>query len=255
MTPNEGPLLEICVDSVSGALTALSGGADRVELCSALLLGGLTPSMGMVRIVRERVKHLDLMVMVRPRGGDFLYDATEIQTMERDIDVAKESGADGVVFGLLTEEGAIDVANTSRLLRRAHPLSVTFHRAFDHSRDLEESLRSLVDLGIPRVLTSGGEADVGRGMSTLRRLVEIGNDAISIMPGGGISEENVGLVLKHTGAREVHASASETLPAKGERGCSLGPGSVPGEFDRRFTSLDRVRRIRAAAGNTSSAAP
>ena len=147
-------LVEVCVDSVESAHAAAVGGAARVELCDDLLEGGTTPSAGMIEVVRERIA-IGLNVLIRPRGGDFSYSDLEFEVMERDIDVARRLGADGVVLGLLDPDGSIDEPRTRLLADSARPLSVTFHRAFDVTRDAVESLEALIRVGVDRVLTSG----------------------------------------------------------------------------------------------------
>src|ERR1051325_9212574 len=152
-------LLEICADSVESAVAAEKGGAHRVELCSDLLEGGVTPSSGLIATVRDRIS-IGLYVMIRPRGGDFCYSEDEFEAMEQDVLAAKQLGADGIVFGILTEQGSIDRQRTHDLVQLAHPLKATFHRAFDMTNDLGRALEDIATAGINRVLTSGGEQTV-----------------------------------------------------------------------------------------------
>src|SRR5215831_9009247 len=161
----EGPavIYEICVDSVAGVRAAKAAGADRVELCGDLLEGGTTPSHGMIRQA-QTVAGIKLHVIIRPRGGDFLYDDDEVAVMQADIDAAKAEGADSVVIGLLTADGLVDVERTRELIARARPLAVTFHRAFDMTPDPFAALETLVGIGIDRVLTSGQEVTVLEGL-------------------------------------------------------------------------------------------
>jgi len=198
-------LLEVCVDSLELALAAQAGGAGRIELCSRLDLGGLSPSTGLLGAALERavVPH---HIMVRPRAGDFVYAPAEIDAMEREIDALRGTRARGVVLGVLTRGRAIDVESTARLAARARPLAVTFHRAFDEVSDREAALEVLIGLGIERVLTSGGAATAFEGRSVLRQLVERAAGRIVVMPGGGVRVHNAAQILAETGAGELHSS-------------------------------------------------
>lgn len=158
--------LEICIDSVHSAIAAQEGGAVRVELCDNLFEGGTTPSAGCIQLVRENI-HIDLNVIIRPRGGDFLYSPLEFEIMKQDIKIAKQLGANGVVLGILNKDGTIDQKRTAELIALARPMTVTFHRAFDVTRDPFEALEQLIDLGVDRILTSGQENTVLEGMDRL----------------------------------------------------------------------------------------
>src|SRR4051794_36324101 len=199
-------ILEICIDGTASAQAAAEGGADRVELCANLPEGGTTPSAGMIRAVRTLFKGA-LMVLIRPRGYDFLYSEEEMRAMAHDIQVARELGADGVVIGCLTPVGRIDFSKCERLLDAAGPLDVTFHRAFDMSQNLEEALEDVVRLGIKRILTSGGQADVIAGTETIKELVRLAAGRATIMPGGSVTEENLAALVRETGVQEIHLSA------------------------------------------------
>lgn len=203
---SERPLLEVCVDSLDGCLAAAEGGANRVELCAALSEGGLTPSAGTIEAARAACA-LPIMVMIRPRGGDFVYSALEIDAMRRDIGVAKELGAHGVVLGALRPGGTVDEERTRELVAIARPMFVTFHRAFDETRDPFEALETLVRIGLDRVLTSGQAASVVGGLDRLAALVRAARGRIVVMPGGGVRESNVRELVARTGAHEVHSSA------------------------------------------------
>jgi copper homeostasis protein len=204
--------LEICLDSVESAIAAQEGGADRVELCDNLLEGGTTPSRGMIQVARQRLE-IGLDVMVRPRGGDFLYTPTEFEVMALDVETIKECGADGIVIGLLRPDGTVDRERTAKLVERARPLSVTFHRAFDMSRDPRAALEELIDLGVDRILSSGQAPSVPQGLGLLRELVQQAGERITIMPGGGITVENARAVVAGCQAREIHVGdpAAETV--------------------------------------------
>src|ERR1039457_220246 len=198
--------IEICVDSVTGAIAAERGGADRVELCDNLMEGGTTPSLGCVRLARKHLG-IGLQVLIRPRGGDFLYDGYEMEVMREDIRLCKEAKADGVVIGCLTVEGDIDQARTRELIELARPMNVTFHRAFDMCRDAKKGLEELVALGVDRVLTSGQDDSCLEGMELIAALERQAGGRIIVMPGGGITPRNVSRIVAGTGVREVHLSA------------------------------------------------
>jgi copper homeostasis protein len=213
--------IEICVESLESALAAEQGGAQRIELCSALSEGGLTPSLGLIRAVRRGVK-IGVHVMIRPRAGDFLYSEDELGVMRQDIRVAGEEGADGVVLGLLTEDSDVDVGRTRELVELARPMDVTFHRAFDRSRQLEASLEEVMGTGAVRVLTSGGEVSAILGATCLRQLVAKAGGRIEIMVGGGVLPQNIGAIADSmdlgggSPLRKVafHASLRRSLPSR-----------------------------------------
>ncbi len=198
-------LLEICVVSLDYAIAAQRARADRVELCSNLASGGITPDVRLMDAAREHL-HIPIHVLIRPRPGDFFYLAHEFRLMRKDIQTAKQLGMDGVVLGLLNREFQIDVARTRELVELAHPLQVTFHRAFDQSHSWRDSLEAVIQTGAHRLLTSGCRAKATEGLSTLAKLVREAKDQIIVMPGGGITPANFVRVLGATSAREIHAS-------------------------------------------------
>ncbi|HMC31836.1 MAG TPA: copper homeostasis protein CutC [Candidatus Angelobacter sp.] len=240
-------LLEICLDSVESAINAQRGGADRVELCAALPEGGTTPSAGMIAAVRKAVS-IGLQVMIRPRGGDFCYSADEFGIMQRDILIAKQLGANGVVFGMLDLEGHIDRPRMQQLIELARPLKVTCHRAFDMSSDFERALDDLISLGVDRVLTSGGQKSAIDAMPTLKQIVQQAHGRISVMACGEISITNVKAVVNYTGVTEVHAGLGESVAsAMRFRNSRIAMGSLPGsEYQRTVVSEHSVRELRAA---------
>jgi copper homeostasis protein len=241
-------MLEICIDGVASARAAASGGADRVELCANLPEGGTTPSAGMIRAVRSAFTS-GLMVMIRPRGYDFLYSEDEMLVMLHDIQVARELGADGIVIGCLTRSGQVDTRSCERLLSAAGSLDVTFHRAFDMTRSLPEALEDTIALGIKRILTSGGQPDVSVGAPMIRDLVRQSAGRASIMPGGGVTELNLAQIVKTTGVREIHLSARHTVRSGMEflnPHCSMGACSKDHEYEWREASAEKISLARKA---------
>lgn len=242
-------LLEICCGSIDDAIQAERGGADRIELCSALFLGGLTPSLGTVQEAKARLK-IPVIVMVRPRGGGFCYTDAEFATMERDAHLAVEHGADGVVTGVLRGNGEIDVERTRRIRQIIgdHRQSV-FHRAFDVTPDPLAAVDQLVDLGITRILTSGQQNTVGEGMETIRRVIQHARSRIEIMPGGGIMPYQLERIIERTGCTQIHLTAfrTERDPSTAARPqVSFGGALYPPENLFQMTDSEQVARLAAA---------
>ncbi len=204
-------LLEISVDGVEKAVAAERGGADRIELCADLSVGGLTPSRELLRSVREKV-HIPIYSMIRPRAGDFVYSDFEFAEMENSIAVATECGMDGVVVGVLQKGFKIDVPRTRKLVDLARPLPVTFHRAFDECADLLKALEDVIQTEAARILTSAGAKTALQGAAKLAELVAAARDRIVILPGAGITHSNVAKVAEKTGAIEFHAGLGSVLP-------------------------------------------
>jgi copper homeostasis protein len=230
-------ILEVCVDSVESAVAAEQGGAERIELCADLVHGGITPSIGMIKAVRGNVS-LKIHVMIRPRRGDFCYSESEFKVMKTDIREVRNLGIDGVVFGILNHNGAIDVGRTASLIQIARPLSVTFHRAFDESVDLDSSLSELIRLGVDRVLTSGGEPSVESGLHKLAELVRNAGSSVKILAGGGITLENVARVVESGGIEEVHVLSAVSS--------TFDSASAEAKFfhsSRSIVDATKVRRI------------
>jgi copper homeostasis protein len=242
-----GVILEVCVESAEGAAAARRGGADRVELCCALCEGGLTPSAGALALARET--GVELVILVRPRPGDFLYSADEYDVLRRDVLYAREAGAAGVALGILRAGGEVDVERTAELVELARPLQVTFHRAFDAAREPRRVLEELIAAGTDRVLTSGGARSAPEGSRRIRELVEQAAGRIAIVAAGGIREHNARRLVEETGVREVHFSAG-TLAASAMRfrnsELSLRAGSLPAEDRWLKTDPARVERVAAA---------
>lgn len=238
---------EIALDSVEGVRAATLGGADRVELCVALELGGLTPSVGLLEAARAATS-LPIFVIVRPRAGDFVLDAEDLRGMVRDIAVLRGAGADGFVFGALEPDGAIDRVAIAELCAAAAPQPVTFHRAFDVSRHLLGSLNTLIELGVPRVLSSGGVPCAADGIAVLRSLVDRAQGRIAILAGGGVRRDNVRRIVDESGVDEVHLSAVTHVDGPMRwRGAAVEFGAPDrGAFERRHTDVDEVRAVVAA---------
>ena len=237
-------ILEICAGSVESAIAARDGGAARIELCAALEIGGTTPSAGLIAEARK-IEGIVLNVIIRPRGGDFLYNEYEAACMEQDIRTCRQLGADGVVIGALTAEGDIDTALCKRLIDAADGMSITFHRAFDMCRDPKRALEELIAIGCDRVLTSGQAATAEAGLPLLKELVQQAAGRISIMPGCGVNSGNAARILQATGAVEIHASARKSVGSGmlfRHSGVSMGtPGSD--EYARKETDVDEVKHI------------
>jgi copper homeostasis protein len=236
--------VEICVDSLESAIAAERGGARRVELCSDILEGGITPSAGLIATARKKIS-IGLHVMIRPRGGDFLYSEGEFEVMRCDVLMAKQLGANGVVFGLLDADANVDVQRTRQLVDLARPLATTFHRAFDTSADLSRSLEHVIEAGADRILTSGGAETAVGGVVTLRNLVEREHGRVIIMACGGIDDENVGVVLQKTCVREIHAGLRTAVESPMRyRGKSISMGtSIGDEYQRFIVPEDKVVRL------------
>ena len=208
---NRKCLLEISVETLEGALAAERGGADRIELCADLSLGGVTPGADLLRAVRAQVR-IPIFSMVRPRAGDFIYSTAEFTEMKRAIADAKESGMDGVVLGVLTKNHRVDIERTRELGELARPLPVTYHRAFDEIADLHQALEEVIQTGAKRILTSGAAKSALEGAALLGELIEAAGERIIIVPGAGISGVNIAEVARQTRAREFHSGLSAALP-------------------------------------------
>lgn len=239
------PLVEICLEDVKSVLAAQEGGADRVELCSDLFEGGLTPSLGTV-LTAKKLAQIPINCMIRPRGGDFCYSDLEFQAMKEDILAFKAAGVNGIVFGILTPEGDVDMERSREVIKLARPLSVTFHRAFDMTRDPYKALEDLIELGVDRVLTSGQEASVPEGADLLADLVKKADDRIIVMPGCGISERNFPKIHAKINAKEYHVH----LPAEERSLMKYHPGHIymggllrQSEFTVTHTDAARVQAI------------
>jgi copper homeostasis protein len=240
-------LLEICVDSVESAIAAQRGGAQRVELCSALLEGGLTPSSGLIGAVRESLS-IQVVTIVRPRGADFFYSDEEFAVMKRDIAATRSQGANGVALGVLMRDGQVDVERTRELVELARPMEVTFHRAIDWAPQLEEALEQVIEAGADRILTSGGAQTAMLGVDRIAGMVAKADRRIGVMVCGTVRKENIGEIARRTNAFEFHASlrkpTSSPVSYRNEM-LSLGEPGVD-EFARYAVAAEDVRALRDA---------
>ena len=239
----ENVKFEICSGSLQSALNAQEAGAHRVELCSALSLGGITPSYGFIEMARKRLK-IDVNVLIRPRQGDFLYDSEEVAVMIRDIIACAQMGVNGVVIGALDPYGNVDMDACRAMVAVAkhHGLSVTFHRAIDRSCNIMAALEDVISLGADRILSSGGKRTSYEGLEVLAKMNEAAAGRIIIMPGGGVNAGNIKEILEVTGAGEIHFSGSETLQSDMvyREGVSFTPEVLGGDFTRSESSVGKI---------------
>jgi copper homeostasis protein len=241
--------IEICVEGIDGLVAAQEAGADRVELCASLLEGGITPSLGTVRQALA-VATIPFHVIVRPRGGDFLYSDREFESMVEDVRALRDLRVAGVVVGCLTADGRIDEPRMRALVEAAGPLAVTCHRAFDMTRDPEEAVEALVRCGVGRVLTSGQRDTALEGIDILAQTVDAASGRLIVMVCGALDETNIGEVLSRSGAPEAHFAAPKVLPSgMAYRNPNVGMGgtAIEREFELTVTDRDAVRRTIAAA--------
>jgi copper homeostasis protein len=242
-------ILEVVVYNIESALKAQEGGADRIELCDNPGEGGTTPSFGIIESVRQNV-NLDVYVMIRPRGGDFHYTNYEFHSMKRDIYQCQRTSVDGVVFGILNADGTLDKKRCKELIDKARPLKVTCHRAFDMTRDPFEALEDCIEVGFDRILTSGHRTTASLGADQIGELIKKSNGRIAIMPGSGVNENTVEEIVRKTGAKEIHFSATDFRDSAMQyrNPAITGMGSAEGsEFKYRTVDPQRVRTIRKLA--------
>lgn len=236
---------EVCANSVESCVAAQAGGADRVELCAGIPEGGTTPSCGDMATARELLTTTRLHVIIRPRGGDFLYSPVEQRIMLKDIETARSLGADGVVFGCLTPEGDIDLPLMERLMTAAQGMSVTFHRAFDVCRDPHKALEDIIALGCHRILTSGQQPTAEAGIPLLRELQQQAQGRIILLAGCGVNEGNIARIASQTGISEFHFSAREQVESQmrfRNPQVSMGGTVCIEEYSRPVTTVRRVRQ-------------
>ena len=241
--------LEIVVYNIESAMKAQEGGADRIELCENVGEGGTTPSAGTIELVRQNLS-IDVFVMIRPRGGDFLYSNYEFHAMKRDISQCQKLSVDGLVFGILNPDGTIDKKRCKELIGRARPLKVTCHRAFDMTRDPFEALEDCIEAGFDRILTAGQQAQAVKGATLIGELIKSAKGRIAIMPGSGVNEDTVEEIVRLSGANEIHFSAAafreSAMQYRNPHISGMGSDEVT-EFKLRTVDPQRVRTTRALA--------
>ncbi|MFZ1138775.1 MAG: copper homeostasis protein CutC [Candidatus Sulfotelmatobacter sp.] len=248
-------VLEICVESVDHAVAAERGGAHRIELCTDLSSGGVTPSAALMQTARHQVR-IPIHALIRPRAGNFCYSNDELEIMRHDIRAAKQLGMDGVVLGVLQENARVDIERTKALVELAHPLPVTFHRAFDASHNLETSLQDVIQTGASRILTSAGQPRATDGLQTLARLVQAAGERILIMPCGGINSDNVLDIVRTTLAQEVHSSAGASNPTSAGNGGDLSEGNNEAASDLQASLFEqKVAKLVSLLGGVSHHEP
>jgi copper homeostasis protein len=238
-------IIEACVNSAISAIEAQKGGADRVELCENLHDGGTTPSAGTIRFARKNLQ-ISLFVMIRPRGGDFLYSDDEFGIMKEDIKVAKGIGVDGVVFGILKPDGTIDLERMKALINLARPMGITCHRAFDMTIDPFRAMEDLINLGIDRVLTSGQQKTAPEGADLILNLIMKSNGRIIIMPGSGLKEDNIEELIHKTRATEVHVHLEKQQPSRmifKQPSVYMGKQDQS-EFEYTVTDWERIQKVK-----------
>lgn len=241
-------LTEICAASIQSALNAEKGGAQRIELCAELAVGGITPSYGMIKEVISRLS-IPVFVLIRPRSGDFNYSENEFEIMKTDIEMCKELGCAGIVSGILKADSTVDVERTADLIELSRPLEFTFHRAFDRVVNPFETVNVLMKLGADRILTSGQENDAVKGLDLLIQLKNNIDDRLTILPGGGIRPDNV-LLFKENGFTEIHASASSPVNKGKPEKILMNSAKFFDENIRYDSDLVKIRKIvEAVAGN------
>jgi len=251
LTQAEKIVLEVCAYSLEAAIAAQAGDADRVELCANPREGGVTPSYGDIVLARQNLK-IELHVLIRPRGGDFLYTSREFAAMKEDIQLCKRLGIDGVSLGILLPNGQVDRERCRELVDFAKPVSVTFHRAFDMAADPFAALEEIIAIGCDRILTSGQANSALQGASLIRDLVVRAGERIVIMTGGGVREENLAELIATTHAREFHTSARTSISSGMEfRNPKVSLGGGEGEYELVMVDQQQVAKMREIADQSS----
>jgi copper homeostasis protein len=248
---NPSILIEVCANSLESARAAQSGGATRVELCSALAEGGLTPGPAVIELARAELR-IALHVLIRPRSGDFCYDDTEFAVMKRDIAFCQHAGMDGVVIGVLNPDGSVDTARMRELVSAARPMKVTFHRAFDMAAEAFRALDDVMALGVERLLTSGQRGSAMEGKTLIAELVGRAGNRLIVMPGAGVNKNNIRELVEATGAREFHLSGQKKVASRMQHRNPHVFMGVPGlpEYEIGVTDAEKIRRVVQAANET-----
>ena len=236
-------IIEIACTDFNTAVSAAKGGADRLELCSALSEGGITPSFALIKMCRDKIA-IPLFPIIRPRRGDFLYSDDECNIMREDVRLCKQTGCDGIVVGFLQKDGSIDKEKTKKIVEIAYPLEVTFHRAFDRCRDPFEALEDIVEAGCQRILTSGQQTTAMEGVVLISELIKKADNRIVIMPGSGINPSNIFQMAQQTGAVEFHASLKSVKKSDMEFMHSSFAGSD--DYENAMVYEDEVRKLKQA---------
>lgn len=234
---------EVCANSVESCIAAQRGGADRVELCAGIPEGGTTPSYGEIKTARRMLTDTRLHVIIRPRGGDFLYTPLELERMKEDIKICRELGADGVVFGCLTADGDVDMAKNRELMECADGMATTFHRAFDRATNPAKAMEDIISLGFDRILTSGQQPKAIEGTVLLAKLQKQADGRIILLAGSGVTEDNILELYRATGINEYHFSARVSVESKMSNMCSNVYMGAKGANEQAIlvTSEERVR--------------
>ncbi len=247
---DEKAILEICCYSIQSVINAAEAKANRVELCADINAGGTTPSYGTI-LQALQVQPIDVYVIIRPRGGDFLYSGLELQTMLHDISFCKQAGVKGVVIGVLKKDGSVDVERTKRLVEAAQPMDITFHRAIDMSNDLFKAMDDIYDCGIKRILTSGGCHTAIEGIGVIKKMIAYAENRLTVMAGSGVNVNNI-KQLYDTGVREFHSSATSFIKSEMEyRNSKLNMGSKPGydEYAIQVADLEKIKDMKLLLKN------
>jgi copper homeostasis protein len=244
--------LEICAINLESAIAAQEGGADRIELCDNIIEGGTTPSAATIRLAKKHLT-IPINVLIRPRGGDFLYSDIEFENIIEDIKFCKESRINGVVIGVLKKDGSVDIEKTKLLVKEAWPMEITFHRAFDVCNNPFQAMEDIIECGIDRILTSGQEKTAFEGIDLIKELQEKAKGRIIIMAGSGVNKSNIKEIINETKVTEIHLSAKSQIPTKMEykqNKLSMSGGDWANEEYYWASNIDVIKKLRKSTDNT-----